>query len=70
MTYYGMFLNLYECNDCFDFDYSRLITLLGVDNSSIDFDTDINIIGFLDEFVEQGFNEGFKFAVKIFLGNL
>lgn len=74
MTYYDMFCRLYQNDEmkCFNLEYDCLFYILGINGNDVFVNPDIEtkLLGELDKFIEQGFNEGFKFAIKIFLGNL
>lgn len=74
MTYYDMFCQLYQNDEmkCFNLEYERLFYILGINGNDVFTKPDIEtkLLRELDRFVEQGFNDGFKFAIKIFLGNL
>lgn len=68
MTYYDAYCNLYDCADTIYFCDADLLELLGINNISCD--DNQALIFLIDKSIESGFNEGFKFAMKIFFNNL
>lgn len=70
MSYYDMYLSLYEGDNKFYFCDEDIINLFGIEPDKVSFDTYNNLISLLDKSIEVGFNEGFKFAMNIFFNNL
>lgn len=70
MTYYDVYCNLYEDSNRIYFCDDSILELLGIEVDSVSYDDYNRLISLLDKSIENGFNEGFKFAMKIFSDNL
>lgn len=70
MSYYDLYFCLYEDSNPFYFCDSEICSLFGLNSDNISYSTYNRLISLLSSSIESGFNEGFKFAMKIFLNNL